>query len=213
MSSGIRQFLENIDLLQHAEAFESNDVDIDLLGELDDQVLKDIGIASAGHRLRILRAIKGPSAPSQPISGVVSARGNQQFPSAADAERRQLTVMFCDLVGFPDLAEQLDPEELRDLMQAYQHACGDIVARYEGHVAQYRGDGLVVYFGWPRAHEDDAARTIGAALEMVDAVSQLEAAVPIRVRVGIHTGLVVIGETGNGDASIPGGAVGDTPPR
>jgi class 3 adenylate cyclase len=89
--------------------------------------------------------------------------------------------MFCDLVGSTDLAEQLDPEELRDLMQSYQHACGDVVARYERHVAQYRGDGLVVYFGWPRAREDDAARTIRAGLEIVDAVSQLEAAVPLHM--------------------------------
>src|SRR6476646_1979918 len=115
----------------------------------------------------------------------------------ADAERRQLTVMFCDLVGSTALAERLDPEELRDLMQTYQRACGEVIARYEGHVAQYLGDGLMVYFGWPRAHEDDAVRAIRAGLEVVNAVSEIKATVPIQARVGIHTGLVVVGETGH----------------
>src|SRR4249920_3760647 len=150
MSSGIHQFLENIGLPQHAAAFMRNAVEIDLLGQVDDQVLQDIGIASNGHRLRILRAITRPSSADVATAGAASAiepRGNQQFPSAANAERRQLTVMFCDLVGASRLAEQLDPEELRDIMQEYQHVCGDVVARYEGHVAQYRGDGLVVYYG------------------------------------------------------------------
>src|SRR5213079_1675647 len=98
----------------------------------------------------------------------------------AEAERRQLTVMFCDLVGSSALAERLDPEELRDLMQAYQRTCGDVVARYEGHVAQYLGDGLMVYFGWPRAHEDDAVRAIRAGLEALEAVSKLTSPIPLR---------------------------------
>ena len=136
----------------------------------------------------------------------------EQSTATHDAERRQLTVMFCDLVGSTVLAERLDPEELRDLMQAYQRACGEVITRYEGHVAQYLGDGLMVYFGWPRAHEDDAVRAIRAGLEMTEAVSALRAAVPLQARVGIHTGLVVVGETGEeGDASIPKAAVGETP--
>ena len=131
--------------------------------------------------------------------------------SPAQAQRRQLSVLFCDLVGSTALAERLDPEALRDLMQDYQQTCREVIARYEGHVAQYLGDGLMVYFGWPQAHEDDAARAIRAGLEMVDAVSRLESITPIRARVGIHTGLVVVGETGQGDASIPNAAVGETP--
>ena len=126
--------------------------------------------------------------------------------SPAQAQRRQLSVLFCDLVGSTALAERLDPEALRDLMQDYQQTCREVIARYEGHVAQYLGDGLMVYFGWPQAHEDDAARAIRAGLEMVDAVSRLESITPIRARVGIHTGLVVVGETGQGDASIPNAA-------
>src|SRR5262249_8372317 len=146
-------------------------------------------------------------APSQiPRSQVPS-----QETFTAEAERRQLTVMFCDLVDSTALAEHLDPEVLRDLMQVYQRTCGEIISRYEGHVAQYLGDGLMVYFGWPRAHEDDAARAIRVGLEVTHAVSRLTVPSPISARVGIHTGLVVVGETGRGDASIPKAAVGETP--
>src|SRR6185436_4292097 len=130
-------------------------------------------------------------------------RSQGQVNVVPDAERRQLTVMFCDLGGSTELATKLDPEQLRDLMQSYQRACGEVIARYDGHVAQYLGDGLMVYFGWPTAHEDDAVRAVSAGLEITQAVSQLNAATPLRTRVGIHTGLVVVGETGRGDASIP----------
>ena len=155
-----------------------------------------------------------PAAPTRAPVITLDQRPSTASSASApitDAERRQLTVMFCDLVGSTALSEQLDPEELRDLMQAYQRTCGEVIERYEGHVAQYLGDGLMVYFGWPRAHEDDAVRAIRAGLEVVNAVSELKAAVPIRARVGIHTGLVVVGETGHGDASIPKAAVGETP--
>jgi class 3 adenylate cyclase/tetratricopeptide (TPR) repeat protein len=128
-----------------------------------------------------------------------------------DAQRRQLTVMFCDLVGSTALSGRLDPEELRELMQSYQRTCGEVIARYGGHVAQYLGDGLMVYFGWPQAYEDGAVRAIRAGLEVTEAVAHLTASTPISARVGIHTGLVVIGETGRGDASIPKAAVGETP--
>ena len=104
--------------------------------------------------------------------------------------------MFCDLVGSTALSERLDPEDLRDLMQAYQRTCGEVIARYDGHVAQYLGDGLMVYFGWPQAHEDDAVRAMRAGLEVTEAVSKLTSSTPISTRVGIHTGLVVVGETG-----------------
>ena len=129
----------------------------------------------------------------------------------SEAERRQLTVLFCDLVGSTALSQKLDPEELRHLMHVYQRACGEVIERYEGHVAQYLGDGLMVYFGWPRAHEDDAVRAIRAGLEVAQAVSKLDAPAQMQARVGIHTGLVVVGETGHGDASIPKAAVGETP--
>jgi class 3 adenylate cyclase len=102
----------------------------------------------------------------------------------AEAERRQLAVIFCDLVDSTALAERLDPEELRDLMQSCQRACREVIARYDGHVAQYLGDELLVYFGWPHAHEDDAVRAIRAGLEVTEAVSKLTASTPLRARVG-----------------------------
>src|SRR5207245_2689280 len=111
-------------------------------------------------------------------------------PRPADAERRQLTVLFCDLVDSTMLASQLDPEELREVVRAYQEACAKVTARFEGHIAQYLGDGLLVYFGYPLAHEDDAQRAVRAGLGMVEAMRKLNARLqhPLQVRLGIHTG-------------------------
>jgi TOMM system kinase/cyclase fusion protein len=125
-------------------------------------------------------------------------------PSAPDAERRQLTVLFCDLVDSTVLASQLDPEDWREVVRAYQETCAKVIQRYEGHIAQYLGDGLLVYFGYPQAHEDDAQRAVRAGLGMVEAMGQLntrleqERGVQLTVRLGIHTGLVVVGEMGGG---------------
>jgi TOMM system kinase/cyclase fusion protein len=137
-------------------------------------------------------------------------------PRSADAERRQLTVLFCDLVDSTRLASQLDPEELRQVVQAYQATCAKVIARFEGHIAQYLGDGLLVYFGYPLAHEDDAQRAVRAGLGMVEAVGQLntrlepERGVHLAVRLGIHTGLVVVGDVGDG-ARQEQLALGETP--
>src|SRR5215471_5715938 len=125
-------------------------------------------------------------------------------PRPAEAERRQLTVLFCDLVDSTALAGQLDPEELRTVVRAYQEVCAKVIARFDGHIAQYLGDGLLVYFGYPLAHEDDAQRAVRAGLGMVEALGQLntrltqERGVPLAVRLAIHTGLVVVGEVGGG---------------
>jgi class 3 adenylate cyclase/ribosomal protein L40E len=133
----------------------------------------------------------------QPIAGVP-----QRATPAPEAERRQLTVMFCDLVGSTALAETLDPEETRDIVRAYQHACAGAIDRFEGPIAQYLGDGLLVYFGYPRAHEDDAPRAVRAALGILRAMEELDArlhserGLRLAGRVGIHTGLVVVGEIG-----------------
>ena len=110
------------------------------------------------------------------------------------AERRQLTVLFCDLVGSTALSQRLDPESLRELMRGYQRACAAVIEDYGGHVAQYLGDGLMIYFGWPRAHEDDAERAVRASLEIIQAVKAVAAPEPLRVRIGIATGPVVVGE-------------------
>ena len=128
-----------------------------------------------------------------------------------EAERRQITVMFCDLVDSTALAEKLDPEDLREMMATYQKTAGAVIEHYEGHVAQYLGDGLMVYFGWPVAHEDAAGRAVRAGLDIIKAVKDVAAPAPLRVRIGIATGPVVVGETGAGDASVPKAAVGETP--
>jgi class 3 adenylate cyclase/predicted ATPase len=132
-------------------------------------------------------------------------------PESSKAERRHLTVLFCDLVGSTALSERLDPEDLRDVVQGYQSLCATIVRRHEGHVAQYLGDGLLVYFGYPTAHEDDARRAVRAGLEIVEAVQTVQAAGErLAVRVGIHSGLVVVGEIGEG-AHREQLALGETP--
>jgi class 3 adenylate cyclase len=125
-------------------------------------------------------------------------------PPTPEAERRQLTVMFCDLVDSTKLSSQLDPEELREVVRAYQETCAKVIARFEGHIAQYLGDGLLVYFGYPLAHEDDAQRAVRTGLGIVEALGQLntrlgqERGVQLAVRLGVHTGLVVVGEVGGG---------------
>ena len=148
-------------------------------------------------------------------------------PSAPEAERRQLTVLFCDLVGSTALSAQLDPEELREVVRAYQDTCAKVIARFEGHIAQYLGDGLLVYFGYPLAHEDDAQRAVRAGLGMIEAMGQLttrlgqeglrpaptqsrQRGVHLAVRLGIHTGLVVVGEVGGGTRQEQL-ALGETP--
>jgi class 3 adenylate cyclase len=149
-------------------------------------------------------ATPSPAPPALPPPGMREAAGPQMVPppataAIADAERRQLTVLFCDLVESTALASQLDPEDLREIVRAYQGTCAQVIARFEGHIAQYLGDGLLVYFGYPLAHEDDAQRAVRAGLGMVEAVGHLnrrlaqERGVHLAVRLGIHTGLVVVG--------------------
>jgi class 3 adenylate cyclase len=134
-----------------------------------------------------------------------------------EAERRQLTVMFCDLVGSTALAERLDPEDLREVLRAYQETCAEAVGRFEGHIAKYIGDGLLVYFGYPQAHEDDARRAVNAGLGVVAGIGTLNRrlgerhGVELSVRVGIHTGLVVAGEMGGGETLEANAIVGETP--
>jgi predicted ATPase/class 3 adenylate cyclase len=151
--------------------------------------------------------------PTDDLRGAQAAQATRLIPPAA--ERRQLTVLFCDLVDSTPLATQLDPEELREVVQAYQRVCAEVIQRFEGYIAQYLGDGLLVYFGYPQAHEDDGQRAVRAALGMVEAMARLnqhlaqERGVQLAVRIGIHTGLVVVGEIGSGRQEQL--ALGDTP--
>ena len=155
--------------------------------------------------------------PATPVSPAASVPAPPPAASAPpDAERRQLTVLFCDLVDSTRLASQLDPEDLREVVRAYQDTCAKVIARFDGHIAQYLGDGLLVYFGYPRAHEDDAQRAVRAGLGMLDALGQLntclaqEQGVQLAVRLGVHTGLVVVGDVGGGTRQEQL-ALGDTP--
>src|SRR6266849_9068344 len=140
-----------------------------------------------------------PAAQEQPASQVVPL---SPVPPFRDAERRQLTLMFCDLVNSTKLSSQLDPEEYRDVVRAYQSACTEVIQRYDGHVAQLLGDGLLVYFGYPQAHEDDAQRAVHTGLGILEALGDLNIelqqakGIQLAIRIGIHTGLVVVGEMG-----------------
>ena len=192
----LREWLQRHGLEQYAEAFEREAIEVDLLPDLTDAQLQGLGVAMLGHRLRLLRAAAG-------------LRAAEAMLPASEAERRQLTVMFCDLVGSTDLSQRLDPEDLRALMRAYQRTCGDIVSRHQGTVAQYLGDGLMVYFGWPQAHEDAAGCAVLAALGIVDAVKTIAAPEPVRVRIGIATGPVVVGAGDDPDELRT--AIGETP--
>jgi class 3 adenylate cyclase/predicted ATPase len=206
----VRSWLESVGLVQYAALFEQQAIDFELLTELTEADLQKLGITVLGHRLRLMKAIATLSGrPGGRHEGAVGHPVRIAF--SASSERRQLTVMFCDLVGSTALSRRLDPEDLRALMQEYQEVCRQVVERYQGHIAQYLGDGLMVYFGWPRAHEDDAHRAVRAALEIVDEIKRIQAAEPLHVRIGIGTGPVVIGETGWGDAAVPRTAVGETP--
>jgi predicted ATPase/class 3 adenylate cyclase len=211
--SEVRQWLEELGLGQYAEAFEENAVDGRVLPHLTEQDLVNMGVEAVGHRRLMLTSLPPSDATTgdtpQAVGEPVPQDGHRRVP---EAERRQITVMFCDLVGSTALSEVMDPEDLRTLMQGYQQACGEVIERYEGHVAQYLGDGLMTYFGWPQAHEDDAERAVRASLEIVEAVKAIDGvSEPLQVRVGIATGPVVVGETGAGDASVPSAAVGETP--
>jgi class 3 adenylate cyclase/tetratricopeptide (TPR) repeat protein len=208
--SEIRKWLESIGLGQYADAFEANDIEMDLLKQVDDQMLRDIGVASAGHRLRIRNAI-AKLAPAPATEANLSATAPAH--DTPSAERRQLTVMFCDLVGSTALSVRLDPEDLRGIMTAYHRRCTELVERNGGFVAKYMGDGVLAYFGYPQAHEHDAERAVRAGLNLVETVPKLatHAGAPLQVRVGIATGLVVVGELIGAGVAQEQAVVGETP--
>ena len=199
-------WLRRIGLAQYAEMFRANDIDIELLGRLTNDDLKDIGVVSFGHRKKLLEAI-AELAGAFPVSPQPAIE-----PKARDAaERRQVTVMFSDLVGSTALSARMDPEDLREVISAYQKCVSDVVRHFGGFVAKYLGDGVLVYFGYPEAHEDDAERAVRAGLELVAAVSDLKINATLQTRVGISTGLVVVGDLIGWGASQEQAIVGETP--
>jgi class 3 adenylate cyclase/tetratricopeptide (TPR) repeat protein len=206
----IEAWLQGLGLERYVPAFRDNEIDWEVLPKLTSEDLREIGVAAIGHRRKLLDAIAALGA-SVPTAAVRAAVSNALAP--AEAERRQLTVMFCDLVGSTALSTRLDPEDLREVIGRY-HACvAKMVSRFDGFVAKYMGDGVLVYFGYPQAHEDDAEQAVRAGLALVEAVAGLDTAAeaPLQVRVGIATGLVVVGELiGQGEARERG-VVGETP--
>jgi class 3 adenylate cyclase/tetratricopeptide (TPR) repeat protein len=204
-------WLAEIGLGRYDAVFASSEIDFDVIRSLSDTDLRELGLA-LGDRKRLLQAIiRLDERP--PADSVAAAAGSGPLREDAfshGGERRQLTVMFCDLVGSTALSEKLDPEELRSVLHAYRVHCGEVIARYDGFVARYVGDGILTYFGWPTAHEEDAERAVRAALEIVDTVKLASSSEALSVRIGIATGPVVVGETaGVGDQSKL--AVGSTP--
>jgi len=206
----IAAWLQSLGLGKYVPEFERNEIDFEALPHLTQSMLAEIGLP-IGPRAKLLAAIAElrSSASSHATSKQV-ARQDADLPvSRPEAERRQITVMFCDLVESTRLAASLDPEDLGLLIAAYQNASRTIIARYDGHVARYLGDGILAYFGWPLAHEDAAERSVRAAIEIVEAVKSLPMTEPVSVRIGISTGIVVISSAGFADPSSPSEAVGE----
>jgi class 3 adenylate cyclase len=202
----VASWLRNLNLERYEAAFRENDVSADVLHDLTAEDLEGLGVATIGHRRQLLVAIAKLRDGAPPTVRPT----DDSFPSLSAGERRQLTVMFCDLAGSTALGERLDPEELRSLLHAYRTLCGDVIARYDGFVARYVGDGILTYFGWPTAHEEDAERAVRAALEIVHTVKRASSTEDLSVRIGIATGPVVVGEqAGVGEQSRL--AVGSTP--
>jgi class 3 adenylate cyclase len=205
ISIEITDWLRKLGLEQYAPAFRDNAIDTSLLQSLTAEDLKDLGVTLVGHRRRLLDAIAA-------IGGNGVMTTSPDMSTQADAERRQLTVMFCDLVGSTALSTRFDPEDLHELISAYHRAVTEVVTGFDGFVAKYMGDGVLIYFGYPRAHEDDAERAVRAGLVAIEAVRRLDSgSVKLQARVGIATGLAIVGDLiGEGSAQEQS-VVGETP--
>jgi NADH-quinone oxidoreductase B subunit len=201
----IADWLKNLGLSEYAERFAENRIDLSILRDITEQDLRDLGVV-LGDRRRMLRAIAELDAPA-----IGDALATTAPTSQDTAERRQVTVMFSDLVGSTALAASMDPEDLREVISAYQKCAAETVRRFDGFVAKYMGGGVLVYFGYPQAHEDDVERAVRAGLELISALAALKTRASLQTRVGIATGLVVVGDLiGSGEAQERG-IVGETP--
>jgi len=210
----VAEWLDRHGLGQYAQTFEDNNIEYSVLPDLTENDLKKLGVSSLGHRKKLLRAIEALTAARHPPRTTTTVSNVAVVPPALvqprEAEFRQITVMFSDLVGSTQLSEKLDPEDLRKLIDGYRGECSTAISRYGGEVARYFGDGVMAFFGWPYAREDNAARAIHAALEIVSGVTKSSAPVTLTCRVGVCSGPVVVGEIGDsGTWSMD--AVGETP--
>ena len=199
-------WLRSLGLDQYEATFRANEIDTDVLPELTEIDLEKR--VPLGHRKRLLKAIAGLAAPEKlpPTLGPAPER-----PETDAAERRQVTVMFSDLVGSTALSARMDPEDLREVISAYQKCVAETVRRFRGFVAKYMGDGVLVYFGYPQAHEDDAEQAVRAGLELIAAVASLKTRAALQTRIGIATGLVVVGDLIGSGAAQEQAIVGETP--
>src|ERR1700751_5655311 len=210
----VAAWLRGLGLEQYAQLFRENDIDGEILCGMTAEDLKELGIGSFGHRRRLLNAIiaLGGEPPThdvaQPATSPTSAPASSP---PIDAERRQLTVMFCDLIGSTALSTRHDPEDLRELIGDYHRVVAATIGRFDGFVAKYMGDGVLIYFGYPHAHEDDAERAVRAGLAVIEAVGRLPAREELSVRLGIATGLAVVGDLIGEGAAQERGVVGETP--
>jgi class 3 adenylate cyclase len=183
-------WLEELGLAQYVQLFAKNAIDVSVLPHLTDEDLKELGIP-LGHRRKIFAAINSGAAAVNPLAEV--SRGKD--PTAQEApERRYVTVFFSDLVGSTALSARMDPEDLRDVISTYQQCAAETLRRFDGFIAKFMGDGVLAYFGYPEAHEDDPERAVRAALELVASVASLKTHAQLQSRVGIATGLVVVGD-------------------
>jgi class 3 adenylate cyclase/predicted ATPase len=204
----VAAWLQSLGLERYEPLFRNHEIDWEVLPKLTSDDLREIGVAAVGHRRKLLEAIAAldtsalTSAVTMPVSGA---------STPAEAERRQLTVMFCDLVGSTMLSTRFDPEDLREIVGAYHRCVADTVGRFAGFVAKYMGDGVLVYFGYPEAHEDDAERAVRAGLAVINAVGRLDVPESLNVRLGIANGLVVVGDLIGAGAAQERGVVGETP--
>jgi class 3 adenylate cyclase len=185
----IADWLKTLGMSEYAERFAENRIDFSVLGDLTDQDLKDLGVV-LGDRRKMLRAIAelAGAAPTSPQPALTESKPQDT------AERRQVTVMFSDLVGSTAMSARMDAEDLREIISAYQKCVTETVRRFGGFVAKYMGDGVLIYFGYPQAHEDDAEQAVRAGVELIAGVTALKSPVPMQTRVGIATGLVVVGD-------------------
>ena len=203
----VGEWLRGLGLAQYERAFRDNNIDSKVVRRLTADDLRDLGVASVGHRRRLLDALDalGEETPNEKLGKPLTR------DTGGNAERRELSVMFCDLVGSTALAAKLDPEDLRELIGAYHAAAADEIRTSQGHVAQYLGDGVLAYFGYPQAHENDAERAVRVGLRLVERVGALDTGRPLEIRVAIATGLVVVGDLIAAGESQERGAVGETP--
>src|SRR4029079_13416040 len=208
----IAEWLEKLGLSEYAQRFAENRIDFSVLPDLTDQDLKDLGIIPLGDRRKILRAIAELGGTGRAVQEIpASAEAGSPVTGRDTAERRQVTVMFSDMVGSTALSAHMDPEDLREVISAYQKCVAKTVERFGGFVAKYMGDGVLVYFGYPQAHEDDAERAVRAGLELIATVAGLKTKASLQTRVGIATGLVVVGDLIGSGASQEQAIVGETP--